>query len=67
MLTEQVCVRCGKAFQRSLYHPQIVMCAECKSVKKHDCTECPFSKKVEWDLVCSKTGKVVTDGGYCRR
>ena len=65
--TQQICKECGKVFMRSLYHPQIVTCSTCRSIQKHDCVKCPYSEKVVWDLICKKTGKVVTDGGFCGR
>ena len=65
--TQQICKECGKVFMRSLYHPQIVTCSACRSIQKHDCVKCSYSEKVVWDLICKKTGKVVTDGGFCGR
>ena len=65
--TQQICKECGKVFMRSLYHPQIVTCSACRSIQKHDCVKCLYSEKVVWDLICKKTGKVVTDGGFCGR
>lgn len=68
MTVDQICKVCGKVFQRSLYHPQIKVCPACKaSNTSGDCVTCPFSKKQEWDLVCMKTDKVVTNGGICPR
>ena len=64
---QQICKECGKVFIRSLYHPQIVTCSACRSIQKHDCVKCPYSEKVVWDHICKKTGKVVTDGGFCGR
>ena len=64
--TQQICKECGKVFMRSLYHPQIVTCPMCRSIRK-DCTKCSYSEKVVWDLICKKTGKNVTNGGFCGR
>ncbi|MBD5584187.1 MAG: hypothetical protein HDQ88_03825 [Clostridia bacterium] len=57
-MVEQVCKSCGKTFMRSLYHPQIVLCEECKKGGNKDCMNCKHSKKEVWDLVCQMTGKV---------
>ena len=65
--TQQICKECGKVFMRSLYHPQIVTCSACRSIQKHDGVKCPYAEKVVWDVICKKTGKNVTNGGFCGR
>lgn len=64
---DQICAQCGKVFQRSMWHPQVVTCPECKKGGKTFCAFCDNAHKVEWDLKCSLTGKTVTDSKSCGR
>lgn len=65
MKKEQVCQNCGKVFLRSPWHPQVVLCEECKKGGTKSCAICDFARKQEWDLVCQKSGKVVTNSASC--
>lgn len=66
MTTEQICKECGKIFLRSLYHPRITTCPQCKSKTQKHCIYCKNSYKKEWELWCSLKDKNVTDGITCR-
>ena len=66
MQTKQTCKECGKVFMRSLYHPQITTCPECKGKTQKHCIYCKNSHKKEWMLWCSIKNKDVTDGINCQ-
>lgn len=66
MTTEQICKECGKIFLRSLYHPRITTCPQCKGKTQKHCIYCKNSYKKEWELWCSLKDKNVTDGITCR-
>lgn len=61
----QICEICGEVFKRSLYHPKVTKCPDCKSGKRK-CLDCIHSKKIEWILVCNITGENVTHGSPCK-
>lgn len=65
MKIKQICKECGDTFLRSLYHPQITTCPQCKKGGDKECLYCKYSYKERWDLVCKKTGKVVTTNKSC--
>ena len=67
MQVKQICKECGKEFLRSLYHPQITTCPQCKRGKDEYCVFCAHSHKCEWYLRCDITGKDVTNGKACKR
>ena len=64
--TQQTCKECGKVFIRSLYHPQIITCPQCKQGRTEYCTFCNHSHKYEWYLYCDITGKDVTYSKVCK-
>ena len=64
--TQQICKECGKVFMRSLYHPQITTCPQCKQGRIEHCTFCSHSHKCEWYLRCDVTGKDVTHSKACK-
>ena len=64
--TQQICKECGKVFTRSLYHPQITTCPQCKQGRAEHCIFCSHSHKCEWYLRCDITGKNVTHSKACK-
>lgn len=66
MTTEQICKECGKVFFRSLYHPQITTCPECKGKKRKHCIYCKVSCKREGVLWCPLTKRDVTNSHQCK-
>lgn len=67
MQTKQICKECGEVFMRSLYHPQITTCPQCKQGRVEHCIFCKHSyKKHECCLRCDITGKDVTDSKACK-
>lgn len=65
MKKEQICQNCGKVFLRSPWHPQMVLCEECKKGGAKSCVICDLSVKQGWDLICLKSGKIVTNSACC--
>lgn len=66
MQIEQKCEECGMIFMRSLYHPQITKCPDCKAGRSQKpCIWCKWSYKKEWMLWCPKRNKDVTHGMSC--
>ena len=51
---------------RSLYHPQITTCPQCKRGREEHCVFCSHAHKYEWYLRCDITGKDVTHGKACK-
>ena len=66
MMVEQICIKCGKIFLRSKFHPQVTVCPDCKdNTNGTYCLYCADSYKQEWELFCRRNQQVVTSCLSC--